>query len=131
MWYPQSHEVCENHDRRSDFTASIGTTSVADADGGSGGPRRIPDRQASSRRSHRSRPRRAPRPGIDVKAPSRSAEEQHRRRSSALTLLDSYTLVALLADEPTADEVKDLLRDNNCRVIVVNLAEAVDISQRI
>ena len=48
-----------------------------------------------------------------------------------MTLLDSYALVALLADEPAADEVEALLRDGNCRVVVVNLAEAVDISQRI
>jgi predicted nucleic acid-binding protein len=48
-----------------------------------------------------------------------------------LTLLDAYALIALLADEPAADEVEDLLREGNCRVVVVNLAEAADISQRV
>jgi uncharacterized protein with PIN domain len=46
-------------------------------------------------------------------------------------LLDAYALVALLADEPAGDEVEALLREGGCRVVVVNLAEAIDISQRV
>jgi predicted nucleic acid-binding protein len=48
-----------------------------------------------------------------------------------LTLLDAYAVVALIADEPAADEVERLLRAGNCQVVVANLAEAIDISQRI
>jgi PIN domain nuclease of toxin-antitoxin system len=47
-----------------------------------------------------------------------------------LTLLDAYALVALLADEPAAQEVDEILRGAECRVVVVNLAEAVDITTR-
>ena len=46
-----------------------------------------------------------------------------------MTLLDAYALVALLANEPAADEVDQLLRDR-CRMTVVNLAEALDIVHR-
>jgi uncharacterized protein with PIN domain len=48
-----------------------------------------------------------------------------------VTLLDAYALVALVADEPAADEVEELLRAGTCRVVVVNLAEAIDISGRV
>jgi uncharacterized protein with PIN domain len=47
-----------------------------------------------------------------------------------LTFLDAYALVALLADEPAATEVEDLLREGS-RVVAVNLAETVDIAQRV
>jgi uncharacterized protein with PIN domain len=47
-----------------------------------------------------------------------------------LTLLDAYGLVALAADEPAATEVERLLRDGGCRVVAVNLAEAVDVCRR-
>ena len=48
-----------------------------------------------------------------------------------MTLLDAYALVALLADEPAAVEVEDLLRAGQARVVVVNLAETIDIAQRV
>jgi uncharacterized protein with PIN domain len=48
-----------------------------------------------------------------------------------VTFLDAYALVALLADEPAADEVEAILSDGGARVVVVNLAEAVDVSQRV
>lgn len=48
-----------------------------------------------------------------------------------MTLLDAYALVALVADEPAADEVEEILRAGGARVVVVNLAEAIDIAQRV
>jgi predicted nucleic acid-binding protein len=48
-----------------------------------------------------------------------------------VTFLDAYALVALIGDEPAADEVEAILREGEARVVVVNLAEAVDISQRV
>ena len=48
-----------------------------------------------------------------------------------MTFLDAYALVALVAEEPAAAEVEELLRAGDCRVAPANLAEAVDISQRI
>jgi PIN domain nuclease of toxin-antitoxin system len=48
-----------------------------------------------------------------------------------LTLLDAYGLVALIADEPAADEVEGLLRSGDCRVVAVNLAEAIDVCRRV
>lgn len=48
-----------------------------------------------------------------------------------MTLLDAYALVALAADEPAAEEVEELLRTGGCRVVVVNLAEAVDVTVRV
>lgn len=48
-----------------------------------------------------------------------------------MTLLDAYAVVALIADEPAAAEVEKLLRAGDCRVAVSNLAEAIDVSQRI
>jgi predicted nucleic acid-binding protein len=47
-----------------------------------------------------------------------------------LTLLDAYPLVALIADEPAADEVEELLRGDRARVPVVNLGEVLDVCQR-
>ena len=46
-----------------------------------------------------------------------------------MTLLDAYALIAVLANEPAADEVDQLLRDR-CTMTVVNLAEALDIVHR-
>jgi len=48
-----------------------------------------------------------------------------------LTLLDAYAVVALLVAEPAGAEVKELLRAGGCRVVVVNLAEAIDVSTRV
>lgn len=48
-----------------------------------------------------------------------------------MTLLDAYGLVALLADEPAADEVERLLRSDECAVPAVNLAEAIDVLTRV
>ena len=48
-----------------------------------------------------------------------------------MTLIDAYGLVALVAEEPSAREVEGLLRKGDCAAVALNLAEAVDISQRI
>jgi predicted nucleic acid-binding protein len=48
-----------------------------------------------------------------------------------VTFLDAYALVALIADEPAAAEVETILREGEARVVIVNLAEAVDVSQRV
>lgn len=48
-----------------------------------------------------------------------------------MTFLDAYALVALIADEPAGGEVEQLLREGDSKVVVVNLAESVDISQRV
>jgi predicted nucleic acid-binding protein len=48
-----------------------------------------------------------------------------------LTLLDAYALVPLVADEPAAQEVEELLRAGDAKVVIVNLTEAIDISQRV
>jgi predicted nucleic acid-binding protein len=48
-----------------------------------------------------------------------------------VTFLDAYALVAFVADEPAADEVEAILREGEARVVVLNLAEAVDTSQRV
>jgi PIN domain nuclease of toxin-antitoxin system len=48
-----------------------------------------------------------------------------------VTLLDAYALVAFLADEPAAAEVETLIRAGDTAVLVVNLTEALDVSQRV
>ena len=48
-----------------------------------------------------------------------------------MTLLDAYALVALVAEEPAADEVEAVLRAGDCGVVVANLAEAIDICSRV
>lgn len=48
-----------------------------------------------------------------------------------MTLLDAYAVVALVADEPAAQEVEKLLRAGESRVLVANLAEAIDVTQRV
>jgi len=47
-----------------------------------------------------------------------------------VTLLDAYALVAVLTDEPAADEVDQLMRRDRCAMTIVNLAEALDIVHR-
>lgn len=47
-----------------------------------------------------------------------------------MTLIDAYGLVALVADEAAAAEVEELLRGGECRVVAVNLAEAIDVCAR-
>ena len=46
-------------------------------------------------------------------------------------LLDAFALIALLADEPAADEVEALLRGGEAAMTAVNLAEALDVLQRV
>ena len=48
-----------------------------------------------------------------------------------MTFLDAYALVALVADEPPAAEVEEILRQDEARLVVINLAEAVDIAHRV
>jgi uncharacterized protein with PIN domain len=48
-----------------------------------------------------------------------------------MTYLDAYAVVALVADEPAADEVEEILRAGGVRVVVANLAESIDISHRV
>jgi uncharacterized protein with PIN domain len=48
-----------------------------------------------------------------------------------VTLLDAYALVALVADEPAAAEVESILRAGETRIVAINLAEAIDIAQRV
>lgn len=48
-----------------------------------------------------------------------------------MTFLDAYALVALVAEEPAAAEVEHLLRAGESRVVISNLAEAIDVSQRV
>ncbi|MBA3376501.1 MAG: hypothetical protein H0U00_11950 [Actinobacteria bacterium] len=47
-----------------------------------------------------------------------------------MTYLDAYCLVALVANEAAAQEVDELLRGGGCRVVAVNLAEAIDVAVR-
>jgi predicted nucleic acid-binding protein len=48
-----------------------------------------------------------------------------------VTLLDAYALVAFLADEPAAEQVESLLRTGDTTILVVNLAEAIDVTRRV
>ncbi len=48
-----------------------------------------------------------------------------------MILLDAYGLVALIADEPAAAGVDDLLRTEDVGMTLVNLAEAIDVAQRV
>jgi uncharacterized protein with PIN domain len=48
-----------------------------------------------------------------------------------VTFLDAYALIALVADEAPAAEVEAILREGEARVVVINLAEAADIAQRV
>jgi predicted nucleic acid-binding protein len=46
-------------------------------------------------------------------------------------LLDAFGLIALLAEEPAAEEVETLLRRGEAAITAVNLAEALDVLQRV
>jgi ribonuclease VapC len=46
-------------------------------------------------------------------------------------LLDAFALIALLRDEPAADEVEKILRRGEAAMSAVNLAEALDVLQRV
>ncbi len=46
-------------------------------------------------------------------------------------LLDAFALIALLAEEPAADEVEALLRRGEAAITAINLAEALDVLQRV
>ena len=46
-------------------------------------------------------------------------------------LLDAFALIALLAEEPAAQEVETLLRTGEAAITAVNLAEALDVLQRV
>jgi predicted nucleic acid-binding protein len=46
-------------------------------------------------------------------------------------LLDAFALIALLAEEPAADEVEAILRRGEAAVPAINLAEALDVLQRV
>lgn len=46
-------------------------------------------------------------------------------------LLDAFALIALLANEPAADEVESLLRRGEAAITPINLAEALDVLQRV
>jgi len=47
------------------------------------------------------------------------------------TLLDAYGLVAFLAGGPAAPRVRAILREGDAGVATANLAEALDVSQRV
>lgn len=46
-------------------------------------------------------------------------------------LLDAFCVIALLRDEPAAGEVETLLRRGDAAVMAINLAEALDVLQRV
>jgi uncharacterized protein with PIN domain len=48
-----------------------------------------------------------------------------------VTFLDAYAIIALVADEPAAEDVETLLRGREAALTTVNLAEAVDVARRI
>jgi hypothetical protein len=48
-----------------------------------------------------------------------------------VTLLDAYAIVAFLADRPAAQRVQDLLTSGGANVTTANLAEALDVTQRV
>jgi predicted nucleic acid-binding protein len=48
-----------------------------------------------------------------------------------VTLLDAYALVAFLAGGPAAEQVRAILRGGDAAVATANLAEALDVSQRV
>ncbi|HUH81409.1 MAG TPA: PIN domain-containing protein [Solirubrobacteraceae bacterium] len=47
------------------------------------------------------------------------------------TILDAFALIALMREEPAADQVEALLRAGDVAITAVNLAEALDVLQRI
>ena len=48
-----------------------------------------------------------------------------------MTLLDAYALVAFLAGGPGAREVRSLLRTGSAAIATANLAEALDVAERV
>ena len=48
-----------------------------------------------------------------------------------MTLLDAYALVAFLVGGPAAPRVRAILREGDATVATTNLAEALDVSQRV
>jgi predicted nucleic acid-binding protein len=46
-------------------------------------------------------------------------------------LLDAFALIALLADEPAAEDVDAILRRGRATMPAINLAEALDVLQRV
>jgi predicted nucleic acid-binding protein len=48
-----------------------------------------------------------------------------------VTLLDAYALVAFLVGGPAATQVRAILREGDAAVATANLAEALDVSERI
>ena len=48
-----------------------------------------------------------------------------------MTLLDAYALIAFLVGGPAAAQVRALLREGDTAVATANLAEALDVTQRI
>lgn len=48
-----------------------------------------------------------------------------------MTLLDAYALIAFLVSGPAAPQVRALLREGNAGVATANLAEALDVSERV
>jgi predicted nucleic acid-binding protein len=48
-----------------------------------------------------------------------------------LILLDAYALVAFIGEGPAAGEVEALLREREVGIPLVNLSEAIDVTQRV
>jgi predicted nucleic acid-binding protein len=48
-----------------------------------------------------------------------------------VTLLDAYALIAFLIGGPAAPQVRAILREGDAAVATANLAEALDVSQRV
>lgn len=48
-----------------------------------------------------------------------------------MTLLDAYAVIAFLVGGPAASQVRALLREGDAGVATANLAEALDVSQRV
>ena len=46
-------------------------------------------------------------------------------------LLDAFALIALLAEEPAAEQVETLIRRGDTAITPINLAEALDVLQRV
>jgi ribonuclease VapC len=46
-------------------------------------------------------------------------------------LLDAFALIALLTEEPAADEVEAIMRRGEATMPTINLAEALDVLQRV
>lgn len=48
-----------------------------------------------------------------------------------MTLLDAYALVAFLVGGPAAPQVRGILREGEAAIATTNLAESLDVSQRV